>query len=97
MKHSFWLLVIPIFAAALRFFQLDAQSFWYDEGSADAHGARLADASDVFQSRELVQHSQSGIWVAQHRSQEFDQRRSAGPNGLDADCRRFTQSLQGWR
>jgi hypothetical protein len=41
---------------------------------------RIAGAGDVFQRRELVQHGQGGIWVAQHRPQEFDQRRGAGSN-----------------
>ena len=42
MKRSFWMLVaILALAAALRFFQLDAQSFWYDEGNS----ARAAERS----------------------------------------------------
>ena len=42
MKRSFWVLVaILILAAAMRFFQLDAQSFWNDEGTS----ARVAERS----------------------------------------------------
>ncbi len=34
-RRNFWLLLaILIFAATLRFFQLDAQSFWNDEGTS---------------------------------------------------------------
>jgi len=42
MKRTLWiLLAILALAAALRFFQLDAQSFWYDEGNS----ARVAERS----------------------------------------------------
>ncbi len=41
-RRNLWLLLaILIFAALLRFFQLDAQSFWYDEGNS----ARAAERS----------------------------------------------------
>jgi 4-amino-4-deoxy-L-arabinose transferase-like glycosyltransferase len=42
MKRSFWiLLAVLAFATVLRFFQLDAQSFWNDEGTS----ARVAERS----------------------------------------------------
>jgi len=42
MKRSFWILfAILVLATALRFFQLDAQSFWNDEGTS----ARVAERS----------------------------------------------------